>query len=218
MWRYARLGAITTRTLICSDGSVVRLDVSDDDMPVNINNKDYKYMGTEWTESGCAGGYDLVDPTLGLAAYDNTTLQLPQRCAATALQPPVSTIAAVCSRRWPLPNTTVTGSETCGGVASSNRLTLRYLNEINAGLCPTAATRVEKGMRLCIQPPSSVAAAATKGHHRRAVLSSWTDDVIQHPALMMMSGNDPGSSRARMLLSATAAITFPFSVGVAVAT
>ncbi|KAG2428013.1 hypothetical protein HXX76_011999 [Chlamydomonas incerta] len=66
-----------------------------------------------------------VNPSLGLAAYNDTTLQVPQRCAATALQPPVTTIAAVCTRRWPLPNVTITGTETCGTIASSNRLSLR---------------------------------------------------------------------------------------------
>ncbi|KAG2444634.1 hypothetical protein HXX76_001378 [Chlamydomonas incerta] len=65
-----------------------------------------------------------VDPSRGLAAYDNTTLQVPQRCAGTAVQPPVSTIAAVCNRRWPLPNTTVTGMETCGNIAQTHGLGL----------------------------------------------------------------------------------------------
>ncbi|KAG2428004.1 hypothetical protein HXX76_011990 [Chlamydomonas incerta] len=113
-----------------------------------------------------------VNPSLGLAAYDNTTLQVPQRCAATALQPPVTTIAAVCTRRWPLPNTTITGMETCGNIAMTHGLNLRYLNEINQGVCPNAATRVDRGMRLCNQPASTVAALPFRppgGRRRHAI-------------------------------------------------
>ncbi|KAG2427236.1 hypothetical protein HYH02_014640 [Chlamydomonas schloesseri] len=65
-----------------------------------------------------------VDISRGLAAYDNQVLQVPQRCATTAAQPPVTTIAAVCNQRWPPRNVTVTGVETCGTIATSNRLSL----------------------------------------------------------------------------------------------
>ncbi|KAG2425794.1 hypothetical protein HXX76_013419 [Chlamydomonas incerta] len=93
-----------------------------------------------------------VDPSRGLEAYDNTTLQVPQRCAGTAVQPPVSTIAAVCTRRWPLPNTTVTGAETCGSIAQAHGLGLR-------------------GMRLCIQPASSLLTTSAPSGRRRMAQS-----------------------------------------------
>ncbi|KAG2433968.1 hypothetical protein HYH02_012430 [Chlamydomonas schloesseri] len=111
-----------------------------------------------------------INGSLGLVTYNGSVLQVPQRCAATAVQPPVTTIAATCPRRWPGANVTVTGVETCGSIAVSNGLSLRYLNEINQGLCPAASTRIDRGMRLCIQPPAAVSSAPggpTAGHRRR---------------------------------------------------
>ncbi|KAG2431909.1 hypothetical protein HXX76_009400 [Chlamydomonas incerta] len=147
-----------------------------------------------------------VNTSRGLSDYHGTTLEVPQRCSTTAVQPPVTTIAAVCTRRWPPANATVTGAETCGVLAISYRLSLRYLNEINPGLCPSANTRVARGMRLCITPPSAVASvtsaafAAGRRHRRLHTLAGgWDSDAAAAAAGAAGAPAETLSHRRRLL-------------------
>ncbi|KAG2425431.1 hypothetical protein HXX76_013642 [Chlamydomonas incerta] len=112
-----------------------------------------------------------IVPTSPLSAYNDTSIRVPQLCGATSTQPPVSTISANCNKWWPLPNTSFAGTWTCGDIAGAHLgRNLQYLNSINLGVCPMASTRVPRGMRLCIAPPSSVrSAAAAVGHRRRTM-------------------------------------------------
>ncbi|KAG2433710.1 hypothetical protein HXX76_008078 [Chlamydomonas incerta] len=110
-----------------------------------------------------------VDRARPLAAYNATVLAIPQMCGGISVQPPVTTIAAICTRYWPLPNTTRTGAETCGTVALMycNR-DIKYLSEINGGVCPSANVQIPAGRRMCIAPrPSVVSSAAGVGRRRR---------------------------------------------------
>ncbi|KAG2433160.1 hypothetical protein HYH02_012704 [Chlamydomonas schloesseri] len=120
-----------------------------------------------------------LDPTTRpqLAAYNGTELIIPQMCGRPSVQPPVSTISAACTRFWPPPNTTVTGTETCGTVARSFLSNdLPYLNSINGGNCPSAATTIARGMRLCIAPKAAVVASAKGRHHHRRRLQQTSSD------------------------------------------
>ncbi|KAG2423010.1 hypothetical protein HXX76_015608 [Chlamydomonas incerta] len=127
-----------------------------------------------------------VDSSQPLAAYNDTDVRVPQLCGAAATQPPVSTISSDCSKWWPTRNVTVTGAETCGGIATSFlSRNLLYLNTINNGVCPQASTVITRGMRLCIAPPSAVTtvsavrgtsvAAGRRRHRRRGLLQQQPD-------------------------------------------
>ncbi|PNW80074.1 hypothetical protein CHLRE_08g376740v5 [Chlamydomonas reinhardtii] len=123
-----------------------------------------------------------LDVSLPIAAYNGTTLVIPQLCGAPAVKPPVSTIAAGCPRWWPFPNTTVTGAETCGSVSMSMKIPLPTLNSMNDGKCPNAATVINRGTRLCVAPPASTASAsnffgtASVGRRRRQLSQEGEGD------------------------------------------
>eukprot|EP00198_Chlamydomonas_reinhardtii_P002304 XP_001691640.1 predicted protein [Chlamydomonas reinhardtii] len=119
------------------------------------------------TLSDLFGANPGVNSSLPLSAYNNTVLAVPQLCGSISQQPPITTIASSCPRYWPLPNTTVTGTETCGSIAISfcNR-DLRFLNSVNNGICPNATVRISRGVRLCIPPRASVISV---GHRRQLI-------------------------------------------------
>ncbi|KAG2427438.1 hypothetical protein HXX76_012374 [Chlamydomonas incerta] len=117
-----------------------------------------------------------LDRARPVLAYNGSVIAIPQLCGVPPIQPPVSTIAAGCSRWWPFPNITVTGAETCGSVSMSLRLALPYLNQVNDNKCPNAATAVAKGTRLCVAPPAAVTSV---GRRRRGLLQSSSSDCAQ---------------------------------------
>ncbi|KAG2450997.1 hypothetical protein HYH02_004268 [Chlamydomonas schloesseri] len=112
------------------------------------------------TLSDLFGANPQLDRTRPVLAYNGTVINIPQLCGLPPTQPPVSTIAAACSRWWPLPNITVTGSETCGMIAQSFKLSLLHINDVNGNRCPNASTTIARGTRLCIVPPAAVSSAA----------------------------------------------------------
>ncbi|KAG2433259.1 hypothetical protein HXX76_008327 [Chlamydomonas incerta] len=135
------------------------------------------------TLSDLYGANPTLDRTKPVVAYNGTVIAVPQLCGAPPTQPPVTTIASGCPLWWPLPNITVTGAETCGDVARSFlRGNLPYLNTVNNGMCPNAATTIKRGMRMCIAPPAGVIAI---GHHRRH----------RHRALLANSANSTNGTQ-----------------------
>ncbi|KAG2427439.1 hypothetical protein HXX76_012375 [Chlamydomonas incerta] len=119
-----------------------------------------------------------LDRARPVLAYNGSVIAIPQLCGVPPIQPPVSTIAAGCSRWWPFPNITVTGAETCGSVSMSLRLALPYLNQVNGNKCPNAATAVAKGTRLCVAPPAAVTSV---GRRRRDLLQSSSSSDCAQP-------------------------------------
>ncbi|KAG2430839.1 hypothetical protein HXX76_009813 [Chlamydomonas incerta] len=112
-----------------------------------------------------------IDPAKPLPAYNGSDIRVPQLCGVASAQPPVSTIAASCSKWWPLANTSFAGTWTCGDIAGTHLgRNLQYLNTINNGVCPQANTVVPRGMRLCITPPSAVRTVAAIGHRRQLLM------------------------------------------------
>ncbi|KAG2449453.1 hypothetical protein HYH02_005600 [Chlamydomonas schloesseri] len=133
------------------------------DVPGPPKDRSFLDIATRYgiTLSDLYGANPTLDRSQPVAAYNGTVIAVPQLCGAPPTQPPVTTIASGCSLWWPLPNITVTGTETCGDVARSFlRNNLAYLNTVNNGMCPNATTTIKRGIRMCIAPPASVCLAA----------------------------------------------------------
>ncbi|KAG2443557.1 hypothetical protein HXX76_001909 [Chlamydomonas incerta] len=139
--------------------------------------------------SALLGANPAVDASQPLAMYSNTQLTIPLMCGSSATQPPVHTISA----------------KTCGTIATTFlSRNLNYLNTVNNGMCPSAATKVARGVRLCIAPPSAVTAVTGAGAgrvttRRRLLL------VPRAHGSNVRSGLSNGAASRRALLQATAA-------------
>ncbi|KAG2428531.1 hypothetical protein HYH02_014335 [Chlamydomonas schloesseri] len=110
-----------------------------------------------------------VNPSLPLAAYNNTILTIPQLCGGVSMEPPTTTVAANCPLYWPLCNMTRTGTETCGTIAKQYcQGDIKYLNEMNGGICPSANVAIPGNTRwLCIAPKETLVSQKEQQKGRR---------------------------------------------------